>query len=137
MSFDPNSKKAKRLQRTQELVALGVLQAPIEFATAKLYELDLVCNGCGAAGAKFDFIPDTIWGIYIGEACHIHDWQYHEGLSQKDKDDADWQFLKNLISLIRYKSKWYSPTLLMCARASLYYWAVQKHGDKAFWNGKL
>ena len=31
-----------------------------------------ICNGCGAKG-MFDFIPDTMYGMKICEACNIHD----------------------------------------------------------------
>lgn len=136
MTFDPNSKKARRLERTLKLIRLGIITAPASFQNAKLFELDLVCNGCGSARAKFDFVPDTIWGIYIGEACHVHDWDYDEGKTEQDKRDADWRMLKNLIALIYHKARWYSPTVLMCVRATFYYLAVRKHGGSAFWNGK-
>ena len=36
-------------------------------------------NGCGAANAKFDFVPDTIYGLDISPACKAHDWEYYEG----------------------------------------------------------
>lgn len=134
--FDPNSKRARRIQRSKELVVKGVISAPTSFMSASLYELYIVCNGCGSAQAKFDFVPDTIWGVYIGEACMVHDWEYDQGETIQDKKDADWNFLKNIIGLIYHKSKWYNPSALMCLRAMKYYLAVRKYGADAFWADK-
>lgn len=130
------STKRQKLQRTITLIAQGILTAPPAFCAATMDELKAICNGCGSASAKFDFVPDTIWGVYIGEACMIHDFEYHAGRTEQDKATADWNFLKNLIKVIRHKSKWYSPTFVMCCRAMVYYYLVSKHGSSAFWAGK-
>ncbi len=42
-------------------------------------ELEKYTNGCGAANAKFDFIPDTMWFLSIHAACKAHDWEYRKG----------------------------------------------------------
>lgn len=127
---------AIRLEKTQSMVREGLLYAPESFKEALYYELNLVCNGCGAAGAKFDFIPDTIYFTYIGYACHIHDWMYDEGLTIEDKECADRVFLNNLYRIIKHKNAWYKPTFLMRQRALKYYLAVKHFGGDAFWAGK-
>jgi len=126
----------KRLLRTAILARDGTLYAPQSFKDATYYELNLVCNGCGAGDAKFDFVPDRIYGTYIGHACHIHDWMYDEGLTANDKVVADKQFLVNMEKLISRDTAWYKPKFLMIQRAIKYYLAVKKFGDKAFWKGK-
>lgn len=114
----------------------GLIYAPETFKQANLYELELVCNGCGAADAKFDFIPDTIYFTYIGYACHIHDWMYDEGLTAEDKNKADDVFLDNLYRVIKLNDAWWKPTFLMRQRAKEYFLGVAKFGGDAFWKGK-
>ena len=126
----------KRLLKTAILAKDGTLYAPKSFKDASYYELNLVCNGCGAADAKFDFIPDRIYGTYIGHACHIHDWMYDQGATAQDKIVADDWFFENLKSLIDREKAWYKPKILMKWRAKKYYLAVKKFGDGAYWKGK-
>lgn len=129
--------KRNRLKRTIELIASGVITAHPDFCTTSLDELAKICNGCGSASAKFDGIPDTFYGMYIGEACMVHDYDYYCGTTKQDKADADWRFLINLFKIIYHKSKWYNPSFLMCCRATLYYHMVRKLGNSAFWAGKV
>jgi len=125
-----------RLKKTLKLAHEGKLYAPKSFKIASVYELRLVCNGCGAADAKFDFIPDTIYFTYIGYACHIHDWMYDEGETIEDKERADRIFLNNLYRIIKIENAWWKPTFLMRQRALKYYLAVKHFGGDAFWSGK-
>ena len=122
---------ALHFARTDELIA------PDSFREASVHELVLVCNGCGAANAKFDFVPDRIYGSYIGWACIIHDWMYHKGKTSNDKRVADKIFRKNLLKIISWQEKWYKPKLLMRSRALGYYLGVKVFGDKAYWVGKV
>lgn len=123
--------------QTTYLAAQGILYAPASFLATPVSQLNEVCNGCGSARAKFDFIPDRIYGTDISSACHIHDWMYSEGRSIEDKEEADRVFLNNLCRLIqRDKYKWYKPTCLQRARAKEYYLAVKYFGGSAFWAGK-
>ncbi len=94
-----------------------------------------ICNGCGAAGTKFDFVPDTIFGLSIIDACFPHDWDYHFGQSWSDKSRADLRFLNNIISIINNKSVWFLKWPRR-QRALLYYNSVCDGGSKAFWRGK-
>jgi len=94
------------------------------------------CNGCGAANACFDFVPDTIWGLRISAACNIHDYMYGEGKAIEDKEAADRAMLNNMIRIIDAKTKWRWLRKLRKRRAHKYYWAVNKFGASAFWDGK-
>ncbi|MCK5609419.1 hypothetical protein KAR91_46530 [Candidatus Pacearchaeota archaeon] len=118
------------------LAKTGSLYAPPSFKTTPVEELAKVCNGCGSASAKIDFVPDKIWGTYIGEACQIHDWMYHIGRSHEDKAEADRSFLYNIYRLLKKRRKKYKPMFLMRIRAKNYYNAVKYFGGDAFWNGK-
>lgn len=125
-----------KLQLTKARVITGLLYGPASFKTASLKTLNEVCNGCGAASAKFDFVPDTIYGMYIGHACNVHDWMYNEGRTLEDKKEADRVMLNNILRLIDFHPKWYRPKFLMRRRAKKYYYAVKCFGGPAFWAGK-
>ncbi len=125
------------INRARQLAQMEVLHAPASFKNATSERLSDVCNGCGAANAKFDFVPDRIYGTYIGYACHIHDWMYNEGRTIEDKEEADRVFLNNVLRIIdRDKRKWYKPTRLQRRRAKKYYLAVKYLGGSAYWAGK-
>ena len=126
----------KELLKAQELAQSGVLYAPVSFLTATLDELLDVCNGCGAADSWFR-PPKRIYGTLIVYACIIHDWQYHFGFTNEDKEEADRVFLNNNFRLIdRDSHKWYKPTFAQRRRALKYYEAVKYKGGPAFWAGK-
>ena len=96
--------------------------------------LEEICNGCGAANAKFDFVPDSAWGLDINPACKPHDWEYYEGTTLTDKIRADGLFYTNLLRLIRAYGgcmEWPRER-----RALKYYLAVKHLGEPAFWEGK-
>ena len=92
-----------------------------------------VSNGCGTAGWKGAIVPDTIYTIRITDACNIHDFEYHYGMTMHSKDVADNRFLLNMHRIINKKSKW-SKFLnpLRKVRAQEYYLAVAHLGEKAF-----
>lgn len=117
------------------LVESGKLEAHPSFLEAGFTEIMEHTNGCGAEGAKFDFVPDTIWGLNIVYACIIHDWDYYYGATRREKRRADIRFLVNLILIILMGSNW-AMTILRVKRAIKYYLAVNLKGDKAFWSGK-
>jgi hypothetical protein len=94
-----------------------------------------ICNGCGSAGAKFDFIPDTIYGLNITEVCNIHDYDYHVGETEEDRRAADHRFLNNLMIIINMKGGWLR--WFRRRRALKYYEAVRELGSDAFWAGKV
>jgi hypothetical protein len=126
-----------KIEKAQSMEISGVLFAPTGFKLASTKKLESICNGCGAANAKFDFVPDRIYGTCITYACHIHYFMYNEGLTIEDKQEADRVFLNNLLRLIdKDKHKWYKPTKLQRIRAKEYYQAVDWFGGPAFFNGK-
>lgn len=126
----------KELIQAVSLAKTGTLFAPPSFKITHVLELEKVCNGCGSASAKIDFVPDRIYGTYIGYACHIHDWMYHIGRTIEDKDEADRAFLNNILRIFKRENKWYKPMFLMRIRARNYYYAVKLFGGPAFWDGK-
>ena len=125
----------EEINHTKALIRRGIIDASDTFVSTAPTILAETCNGCGAAGAKFDFVPDTIWGLCICDVCFVHDWDYHEGTTQEHKDRADDRFLMNGINFIEAHSNWF--TKIMRRRRMLkYYEAVSEFGDDAFWEGK-
>lgn len=112
------------------------LFAPDSFKSASTVERDKICNGCGAANSKFDFVPDSIYGLKICSACDIHDWMYHFGETIEDKEQADRVFLNNLLRLIEAQTGTLNRLLkpLRRRRALKYYEAVVAFGGPAFWS---
>ena len=94
-------------------------------------EKSRICNGCGSKGLGW-LIPNTIYGLNISEACNIHDWQYSQGATLKDKEYADRIFLNNLVRIIDSGSKFLR--WLRRRRALKMHWAVDKFGEAAFWD---
>lgn len=87
---------------------------------------------CGAENAKFDFVPDTIFGVSIISACCIHDDRYIRGGTRADKEIADREFLDNMLEIIDNVKKWYYPTMWARHRAVTYYDGVVRGGDSSF-----
>lgn len=114
------------------------LYKPVSYTKADKGLLEFICNGCGSARAKFDFIPDSIYFLKIREACDIHDWMYHFGQTIEDKKEADRVFLNNLLRLIEATEGIFNRILkpLRRRRALKYYEAVTAFGGPAFWSGK-
>lgn len=94
------------------------------------------CNGCGTKGWKGEFIPDTMYGLSVKEACNIHDVMYIFGRTDKAKVEADRVFLINMNRLINDGSKFFLLRMLRRSRARKYYLAVKYFGGPAFWSGK-
>lgn len=89
-------------------------------------------DGCGSSKARFNFVPDTIYGLSLFEACRLHDWAYGIGGTELDRQSADREFLTNILMLIDANEKWYYPTWLARRRAMTYYDAVVRFGSSSF-----
>lgn len=114
-----------------------LLYCEYDYEIADSDTINQICNGCGAANAKFDFVPDSIYGIKITEACNIHDWMYHFGNDLEDKKRADRVFLNNMIRIIKSKkNQWKWVKALRYRRAKTYYEAVKHFGGSAYWENK-
>lgn len=111
------------------------LYEPISYTQASCAKKSQVCNGCGSSKAKFDFVPDSIYGLKIKAACDRHDWMYHVGATIEDKEEADRTFLNNCLRLIEARSNRFIKPLRR-RRALKYYEAVVVFGGPAYWKGK-
>ena len=106
------------------------LYTPFSYTEASCEELAKVCNGCGAKdGMKF---PGVMWGLSIVDACNIHDWMFHVGVTQGDFEFANNMFDHNLRMIIKAESNWFMRPLRL-ARADKYSYGVEKFGESAYW----
>lgn len=127
-----------RVRACHAAVLAGELAAAESFSRSTPAAIALAVNGCGAAGAKFDFVPDRILGLRVSPACFIHDWDYANGASIEHKHAADGRFLLNLLALIERDRGVVAAILRPLRRrhALLYYEAVTDFGASAYWVGK-
>lgn len=96
-----------------------------------------ICNGAGAANDwRSRFIPNTILGLDCTEVFNIHDYAYHVGRTETDKERADINMLVNLLRHISDKgnrwSRWWANKI-----AVDYYYIVDEFGRDAFYAGKV
>lgn len=98
----------------------------------------VLSNGCGSTKSKFDFVPDTFYGLNISEACNCHDIDYLLGVSYRDKVDADLDMRRNLIIIIEANSTngWFSQWLKRrrIKRAETYRFFVDNFGVGSFFD---
>jgi len=87
---------------------------------------------CGAENARFDFIPDTIYGISIKKSCCIHDDRFERGGNEEDFEQANREFLINMLEEIEEGIVWWKPTFLARRRAIDYYEGVVRCGRSSF-----
>lgn len=120
--------------KSLDLVRAGKLIAHPDFIFTPLDILLDVCNGCGQAG-KFDFVPDTILGLWVGPNCNLHDYWYYRGTTEQDKEQADMEMLFNNLRAIEACSTWILKPFRR-QRALTYYATVTDLGHNAYWKGK-
>ena len=106
------------------------LHCPDSYLKADPDEIKRIVNGCGPGGWKLDFIPDTIHGHDVTEACNIHDWRYHLGGTALDRFDADLELLTNLIILCCDSNGCVDTRDIL--RCNEYFFAVHKLGGRYF-----
>jgi len=112
---------------------MGVLMyAPSAFWELTDERRQDISNGCGAADAAIDYVPDTIWGLTITGACDIHDFGYYEGGSIDDKYVDDLFLLINTMQIIKAKTKWKFLKVLRLNRALKYFYLVDFYGTDAY-----
>lgn len=109
------------------------LIAPDDYSKLSPEAKIFYCNGCGTKGLGGWLVPDTLYGLSITEACNVHDYMYHLGTHQHEKDHADRVFLDNMYRIVHEGKQWGWLKWLRRRRAYKYYLAVQKFGGGAFY----
>ena len=110
------------------------LKSMYGYEDASKKKRELICNGCGTGGWKGWLVPDTIYGLSVANACHVHDWMYHFGMADYGKKLADEMFLDNMYTIIDAHSWWFR--WVRKRRAYKYFLAVEYFGEKAYMANK-
>jgi hypothetical protein len=121
--------------KSLELVKDGKILAHPDFLTTPLDELVKMCNQCGPAGKFGRLVPNTIWGLWIGPNCNVHDHWYAVTASEEDKAQGDREMLTNNLRAIEACSTWIMKPPRRY-RAITYYGVVVDCGSKIYWKGK-
>ena len=104
------------------------LLAPLEYWYLTEEEIKSVTNGCGSK--KTEFIPDSILGLDLSEACRIHDWMYYDlGTSKKEADEV---FLINQKKLNKLDKASWLVKLLRGGVIYAYYIGVTLFGGNRY-----
>jgi len=98
------------------------------------YEPPLVFPDCCGAGSGIGekIIPETIFGIRVSKACHIHDDCFDNGeATWADFHQSNYMFLRNIIAIIVEESH---PvfTWFRLVRAASFFYAVDTVGAKVY-----
>jgi hypothetical protein len=102
-------------------------------------------GGCGPGNIWDYLVPDKLYGVIdVQPACSIHDYMYHVGKTEKDKEYADGIFHDNMHRIILWETAgWYKDKERQtkvreeCYRqADFYYYMVANWGGLSFWANK-
>jgi hypothetical protein len=114
------------------------LRACEEFWNLTPIQVSEIAHGCGPGkGWKESIIPDIIFGVSLQPACIIHDIDYFFGETRKDKDEADQNFLHNMLEINNQDSRFFLAKWLRRKIIFEYYSIVADIGGVAFWKEKL
>ena len=108
-----------------------------ELKTKDSVKFHAIVNGCGAGSSLIDFVPDTVWGLSVKEACNIHDYSWYV-CPGTEEEFHRWNqiFLNNMCRIIDYETSWPWLRKLRKLRAKKYYKAVETFGASVFWDLK-
>lgn len=93
---------------------------------------DYLGNGCGPDGWKGELIPDRLGGINVSEPCGIHDYDFEVGGSEEDFNQANKNFLFNMLTVIHRDDTWLTNEDVAVKWASKYYLAICEYGREYF-----
>ena len=87
-------------------------------------------NCCGAGdGIGEKLVPDKILGVKISAACHSHDHCFEFGEpTWADFHQSNSMFIRNIINILRAKSKWRILGYFRILMAATFFYAVDSVG---------
>lgn len=109
------------------------------------YELlrnaDAVVRDCNGVGA--DWMPDSLTQIItkmhkeMEVPAAIHDRRYATGKTPQDRQDADLEFLTNVLRVVEFEYPWWHPLrYINRKRAERYYTYLRAFGGRAWEEAK-
>lgn len=107
------------------------LLAPYQYWFLPPEEHERICNGMGPKGWGWA-VPDTMWGLPVGESGDIHDAMYYWAETVFARRIADMVLLVNLTLTVLRGSTWQWVARLRQIRVMTYFRAVWRFGSK-FW----
>lgn len=106
-----------------------------------LDDLDAVMRDCNGVGA--DWMPDCLTQIItklhreMEVPAAIHDRRYATGTTRQDRQEADLEFLTNVIRVIEFEYPWWNPfRYINKRRAMRYYNYLRAFGARAWEEAK-
>ena len=122
---------------TLRSVEVTILKAPLIWWQLPQSAKECVTGGCGPGGLGDYLVMDSFFGLSIFDACQIHDFMWHIGDTEEDRQIADKTFLDNMKTLIRAAHSGFILKALRMAKAYCYYWAVASPiGKFLYWKDK-
>ena len=101
----------------------------------KLFPDEYKAFGCGPGGIGDWFIPDTMWGLSVRDACrqHDHDYRFGNGSSDEHRKQCDIRMKLNMLIIVDAKSKTKTFKALRHVRVNTYYFWVRVAGGGSYW----
>lgn len=102
-----------------------------------LSDYDAVIRDCNGVGA--DWMPDSLTQIITKMSkemevpAAIHDRRYATGKTPQDRQDADLEFLTNVLRVVEFEYPWWHPLrYINRKRAERYYTYLRAFGGRAW-----
>lgn len=105
------------------------LLIPESLLKAHKSETEAVFNKCGPDGFLNKLVPNHLLGLDIGDSCNIHDWTFVNSKNQKDHQESDKIFLKNMKSQIKNKKSNLVIKYIRYVFSYIYFWSVRLYSD--------
>ena len=101
----------------------------------KLFPDEYASFGCGPGGVGDWFVPDTMWGLSVREACRQHDYDYRSSnaASEEHRKQCDDRMRDNMRIIVNAKSDSKILKALRHVRINTYYWFVRSCGGGSYW----
>ena len=101
----------------------------------KFFPDDYQSFGCGPGGIGDWFVPDTMWGLSVKDACkqHDHDYRFGSGSSDIHRLECDQRMRDNMHMIVETYSASKILKALRHVRISTYYRMVRIFGSNAYW----
>ena len=114
---------------------MNLLRTNESIVFEKLFPDDYQSFGCGPGGIGDWFIPDTMWGLSVKEACrqHDHDYRFGAGASDADRKLCDERLRDNMHMIVEMYSTSKIFKALRHMRVNTYYYMVRLCGENAYW----
>lgn len=118
------------------------MQEPVKLYAPDYYwdlpeeDLKSITNGCGSGKLQGLLVPDTNWGLWIGDCCDIHDVMYYFEMTLAGKRLSDRVLLNNIVRKVEALTKTTLLKRLRLRRAETVFWFVDTFGGPYFWKNK-